>query len=118
MGEELLKKLATQEEGLVGEGRSYHADLSRVYGPAATGQSLDDVFFEREVMMNEGAFEGQFHYGVFYAYVRLKEQEIRNIGWICQCIQLNARKSAQEHFVPIFSRNSPWRKAAVEAAQQ
>jgi V-type H+-transporting ATPase subunit d len=113
--DELIKRLASHEEGLVGEGQSYHADLLRA---TQERRDLVDVFFEREVMMNEGAFEGQFHYGVFYAYIRLKEQECRNIAWIGDCITngKEGRKHIHQHLVPIFSPNSVWRKAATSAA--
>ena len=36
--------------------------------------------------LNKLAFFEQFGYGVFWAYVRLREQEIRNIVWIAECI--------------------------------
>ncbi|KAJ6246393.1 vacuolar atp synthase subunit ac39 [Anaeramoeba flamelloides] len=42
-------------------------------------KSLEDFFFEMEVELNKASFERQFHYGVFYSFVKLKEQEIRNI---------------------------------------
>eukprot|EP00512_Aurantiochytrium_limacinum_P001024 CAMPEP_0171492484 /NCGR_PEP_ID=MMETSP0958-20121227/4434_1 /TAXON_ID=87120 /ORGANISM="Aurantiochytrium limacinum, Strain ATCCMYA-1381" /LENGTH=363 /DNA_ID=CAMNT_0012026005 /DNA_START=429 /DNA_END=1517 /DNA_ORIENTATION=+ len=44
-------------------------------------KTIDDAFYEREVQLNEMAWEGQFQYAAFYAYVRLKEQEIRNLVW-------------------------------------
>lgn len=47
-------------------------------------KSLEDAFFEHEVFLCKQTFEMQFHYAVFYAYLRLKEQEIRNIVWISE----------------------------------
>lgn len=47
-------------------------------------KSLEDAFFEREVFLCKQTFEKQFHYAIFYAYLRLKEQEVRNILWICE----------------------------------
>jgi V-type H+-transporting ATPase subunit d len=51
-------------------------------------KSLEDSFFEYEAHLNMLAFERQFGYGIFFAYFKLKEQEIRNIVWIAECIQV------------------------------
>lgn len=47
-------------------------------------KSLEDAFFEHEVHLCKQTFEMQFHYAIFYAYLRLKEQEVRNILWISE----------------------------------
>lgn len=72
-------------------------------------KSIDDAFYEREVMMNENSFQGQMQFACFYGYVKLKEQEIRNLVWICECILQNQRE-AINNFIPIFSDNAPWRQ--------
>lgn len=65
------------------------------------GKTLEDMFYEYEVHLCKLAFERQFQYGVFYAYVKLKEQEIRNIVWIAECIAQNERDKIHD-FVSIF----------------
>jgi len=61
-------------------------------------KSLEDSFFEFEVELNLRSFEQMFQYGVFYSFVKLKEQEIRNIVWIAECI-LQDHKSEIDHYI-------------------
>lgn len=67
-------------------------------------KSIDDCFYARAVRLMEVSFMGQFHYGIFYSYVKLKEQEIRNLVWISECIIQN-RKDKIDKYIPVFGRD-------------
>lgn len=86
----------------------YRAIFDKFINMSAEEFSIDDEFFRREVQLCELAFESQMHFGVFYGFLRLKEQEIRNLVWICECI-LQRKKDQIMNFVPVFSSNAEWR---------
>ncbi|CAD7937121.1 unnamed protein product [Amoebophrya sp. A120] len=65
-------------------------------------KSMEDMLFTETAKLYELSFDQQFHYGVFYAYAKLKEQEIRNIGWICNMIVMGKREFADD-IIPIFA---------------
>jgi len=65
-------------------------------------KSIEDLIYEENVKMYEMAFEQQYHYGVFFSWIKLREQEIRNIRWICNMIVLNTKDHIDDTIKPIF----------------
>merc|ERR1712194_310927 len=65
-------------------------------------QSIEDLVYADNVQMYEMAFEQQYHFGVFYAWVKLREQEIRNVRWIANMVILNTKDHIDDTIVPIF----------------
>jgi V-type H+-transporting ATPase subunit d len=69
-------------------------------------KSLEDLFFEFEVNLNLQSFQQLFQYGIFFSYVKLKEQEIRNIVWIAECILQNHRSEIDHYILPTHASRS------------
>jgi len=63
---------------------------------------IEELLMEEEVKLNELAFYDQFHYGIFYSYLKLKETEIRNIVWIAECIKQHKNDRWSQNVVNIF----------------
>ena len=49
---------------------------------------IDDVMFVEKSKRYSMAFENQFHYGVFYSYLKLREMEIKNIVWLAELVSI------------------------------
>jgi V-type H+-transporting ATPase subunit d len=63
--------------------------------------SIEDLMYAKNVEMYELAFEQQYHFGILYAWLKLKEQEVRNIKWIADMVVLGRREST-DTIVHIF----------------
>jgi V-type H+-transporting ATPase subunit d len=110
-GTNMLADVSDEDElGRVLDLFPQYAAIWNIHASGHGDKSIDDCFYERDVQMMELAFESQCHFAVFYAYVKLKEQEIRNMVWITECI-LQQQKDEIEKFVPVFSAHAPWREA-------
>jgi len=60
---------------------------------SSAGKSIDDVMLIEKAKKYSMAFENQFHYGVFYAYIKIKEQEIKNIIWLAELVSIGVPKA-------------------------
>ncbi len=62
--------------------------------------------FEAKTKRYSIAWEEQFHVAAFYAYLKLKEQEIRNIVWLAELVSLNVPKNQpgwKKYIVPFIN---------------
>ena len=70
-------------------------------GGGDDGKSLEDLFYQKEMELSKLAFTYQFSHAVVYAWVKLREQEVRNITWIAECIAQN-QKDRVGNYISVF----------------
>ncbi|WVN88488.1 uncharacterized protein L203_103699 [Cryptococcus depauperatus CBS 7841] len=70
-------------------------------GVEDASSSLEDEFFKHDVELNKQSFLQQFQYAVFYSLIKLKEQEVRNLTWIAECIAQDAKDRIND-YIPVF----------------
>ena len=57
------------------------------------GQTIDEVMLTEASRKFSEAFENGFHYGCFYAYFKLKLQEIENVCWLADLVTMNVGRN-------------------------
>ncbi|KAG7798271.1 hypothetical protein KL929_002236 [Ogataea haglerorum] len=73
----------------------------RNFFDTTNGKNLEDHFYEYEMRLCKDAFTQQFTISTVWAYVRSKEQEIRNITWIAECIAQN-QKERINNYISVY----------------
>jgi len=63
---------------------------------------IEELLMDYEIHLHTLSFYQQFHYGIFYSYLKLKEQEIRNIHWIAECINQGRKRQINNNVIFIF----------------
>lgn len=66
--------------------------LSNQAGGSGGSRNLDELLYQKEMEMAKLAFTQEFSLAILYAWVKLQEQEIRNIVWIAECISQNQKE--------------------------
>lgn len=75
-------------------------DFSGVFD-SSNHKSIEDHFYQREMDLVKNAFTQQFTYSTVWSWVRAREQEIRNITWIAECIAQN-QKERIDNYISVF----------------
>lgn len=67
----------------------------------ASNNNIEDWFYATEMQFCKNAFTQQFTLSTVWAWLRSKEQEIRNITWIAECIAQN-QKNRIENYISVY----------------
>ncbi|ODV77726.1 ATPase, V0 complex, subunit D [Suhomyces tanzawaensis NRRL Y-17324] len=62
-----------------------------------SGKNLEDWFYLLEMKYCKNAFTQQFTLSTVWAWLRSKEQEIRNVTWIAECIAQNQKNRIESY---------------------
>lgn len=55
--------------------------------------TIDDAMLIEASRKYSMGFEGGFHCACFFSYLKLKEQEIKNVTWLAELVQMNVSRN-------------------------
>lgn len=95
-----LKDVTNQRDLLAAvEGTAYEKMLSQVAmgddrNEAESNEiTIDDAMQSEQSRVYSMGFEGGFHVGCFFAYMKLKELEIKNVTWLAELVQMQVSRN-------------------------
>eukprot|EP01059_Diplonema_ambulator_P009801 TRINITY_DN1977_c0_g3_i1.p1 TRINITY_DN1977_c0_g3~~TRINITY_DN1977_c0_g3_i1.p1 ORF type:complete len:393 (+),score=181.47 TRINITY_DN1977_c0_g3_i1:52-1230(+) len=103
--DESLRAILGDEKGGLHHWRSLVSGGTGGLGEQGSSASaMETRFIEKSIELNRCSMGASFHYGVFYSWLKLREQELSNLFWICACIEMKTRDRIRE-FSEIFPTN-------------
>ncbi|CAN6646217.1 V-type proton ATPase subunit d [Trichomonascus vanleenenianus] len=75
--------------------------LGKIFDTGGGHKSVEDHFYAHEMELCKMAFTQQFTYSTIWAWMRAREQEVRNITWIAECIAQN-QKERIDNYISVF----------------
>ena len=81
------------------DGTPYHSMLENVAigddrNEAESNEvTIDDAMQQEASRRYSMGFEGSFHVGCFFAYMKLKELEIKNVTWLAELVQMQVSRN-------------------------
>lgn len=67
----------------------------------SNGKTLEDHFYQLEMELCKNAFTQQFTISTIWLWIKSKEQEVRNITWIAECILQN-QKDRINNYISVY----------------
>lgn len=78
-----------------------YQDLFSDAQESGASRNIEDWFYLLEMQYNKNAFTQQFTLSTVWAWLRSKEQEVRNITWIAECIAQN-QKNRIDNYISVY----------------
>lgn len=69
--------------------------------------SIDDLMMKERIRLHRITFDEQANYAVFMSFLELRNQEIKNLNWLCSCITTKLDKG-----------NNAWRKIIQTVSEE
>ncbi|KAH3900021.1 probable V-type proton ATPase subunit d [Saccharomycodes ludwigii] len=93
----IIESTVYEYRGIFETNGSSSAADSDIGNNASSSSNLEDHFYQLELDLCKDCFTQQFTLSTIWAWMKSKEQEVRNITWISECIAQNQREKINNY---------------------